>query len=260
MGAGAALAMETADVTLLDSDLRKLAYSMQMGRRVINKIKQNIVISISVKLIVLVFALLGKTSLWAAIASDVGAMLVVTLNAMLLLPGKAGNKSTDRAMALTDDPEAALSTTLSTHVPGPVQITTEKKSCCASGVCSTKRQVESESTLSSESLCNAPCHTAVHDSLQKPSCKKGCCGSDTHVSKDAEETTIPVDSGQCSPPTTHSSHCCGSDAAKPSKASEEISASHHHELLPSVNESSQTPSSCHKGCCDKPNVSKGATK
>lgn len=86
MGAGAALAMETADVTLLDSNLEKLEYSIRMGRRVIAKIKQNVAFSLGVKIVVLGFALAGRTSLWAAIASDVGAMILVTLNAMLLLP------------------------------------------------------------------------------------------------------------------------------------------------------------------------------
>jgi Cd2+/Zn2+-exporting ATPase len=88
MGAGAALAMETADVTLLDSHLSKLVYSVTMGRRVVRKIKENVVFSLVVKFLVLGFALAGKVSLWAAIASDVGTMIVVTLNGMLLLPSQ----------------------------------------------------------------------------------------------------------------------------------------------------------------------------
>lgn len=86
MGAGAALAMETADVTLMDSNLSKLLYSIKLGNRVINKIKQNVAFSLIVKFLVLGFALAKRASLWAAIASDVGAMLLVTLNGMSLLP------------------------------------------------------------------------------------------------------------------------------------------------------------------------------
>lgn len=82
--------METADITLLDSDLRKIEYGIRMGRRVSHKIAQNILFSIASKAVVLVFALLGKAELWAAIAADVGAMLVVTLNAMMLLPNRIG--------------------------------------------------------------------------------------------------------------------------------------------------------------------------
>ena len=92
MGEGAALAMETADVTLLDSNLSKLVYSITMGRRVIRKIKENVVFSLFVKFLVLGFALTGKAHLWAAIASDVGTMILVTLNGMLLLPARRNGK------------------------------------------------------------------------------------------------------------------------------------------------------------------------
>ena len=86
MGVGAALAMETADVTLLDSNLKKLLYSVTMGRRVLWTIKENIAFSIIVKGLVLAFSVAGKVALWAAIVSDVGAMICVTLNGMKLLP------------------------------------------------------------------------------------------------------------------------------------------------------------------------------
>lgn len=86
MGVGAALAMETADVTLLDSNLKKLLYVLNMGRRVLFVIKQNVIFSLAVKLLVLGFTVVGKVELWAAIVSDVGAMLCVTINGMRLLP------------------------------------------------------------------------------------------------------------------------------------------------------------------------------
>jgi Cd2+/Zn2+-exporting ATPase len=90
MGAGAALAMETADIALLDSNLEKLEYSIKMGQKVIRKIKENVIFSLTVKAVVLAFAAVGKAYLWAAIGSDVGAMILVTLNAMLLLPRRQG--------------------------------------------------------------------------------------------------------------------------------------------------------------------------
>ena len=99
MGEGAALAMETSDVTLMDSDLRKLHYIIHMGRRVIRTIAVNIVFSLLVKGLVGGFMLAGRGSLWAAIASDVGAMLLVTLNGMRLLP--SSKKKND--LAVRDD-------------------------------------------------------------------------------------------------------------------------------------------------------------
>jgi Cd2+/Zn2+-exporting ATPase len=92
MGEGAALAMETADVTLMDSKLTKLSYSIKMGRSVIQKIRENVVFSIIVKLVVLVLTVTNHVGLWAAIGSDVGSMIVVTLNGMSLLPKEKKTK------------------------------------------------------------------------------------------------------------------------------------------------------------------------
>ena len=88
MGEGAALAMQTADLTLLDSDLRKLLYVIRMGKRVRRTIFENISFSLVTKAVVMGFTFAGRVSLWAAIASDVGAMLIVTMNGMKLLPSR----------------------------------------------------------------------------------------------------------------------------------------------------------------------------
>jgi len=88
MGEGAALAMQTADLTLLDSDLRKLLYVIRMGKRVRRTIFENISFSLVTKAVIMGFTYAGRVSLWAAIASDVGAMLIVTMNGMKLLPSR----------------------------------------------------------------------------------------------------------------------------------------------------------------------------
>lgn len=93
MGAGAAIAMDSADVTLLDSDLRKLVKLVELSKGVTRKIIENVVFSLSVKFLVFVLTFAGYASLWAAIGSDVGAMLIVTTNSMRLLPNK---EKTDR--------------------------------------------------------------------------------------------------------------------------------------------------------------------
>ena len=93
MGAGAAIAMESADVTLLDSDLRKLLELVKLSKQVSRTIIENIVFSLLAKAVVMGFTLVGYASLWAAIGSDVGAMLVVTANGMKLLPSKRSIKN-----------------------------------------------------------------------------------------------------------------------------------------------------------------------
>ena len=93
MGLGAAIAMESADVTLLDSDLRKLLFLVKLSKRVSRTIIQNIVFSLAAKALVMALTFAGYTNLWAAIGSDVGAMLVVTANGMKLLPSKRSIKN-----------------------------------------------------------------------------------------------------------------------------------------------------------------------
>ena len=90
MGDGAAaLAMEISDVTLMDSNLSKLLYVINMGTRVVKTIQENIAISLLSKLLVVCLTFAGKMTLFGAIASDVGVMLLVTLNGMKLLPGSS---------------------------------------------------------------------------------------------------------------------------------------------------------------------------
>ena len=107
MGEGAALAMETADVTLTDSNLTKLCYSIKTGKRVLRKIEENVIFSVAVKALVLGFALTGRASLWAAITSDVFSMIVVTLNGMALLPKQREMKTSGAESSTDNDLEAA---------------------------------------------------------------------------------------------------------------------------------------------------------
>ena len=87
MGEGAALAMEMSDVTLMDSNLSKIVFMREMGSRVLNTIRENILLSLFCKLAVVVLTFGGYMTLLYAIASDVGVMLLVTVNGMKLLPG-----------------------------------------------------------------------------------------------------------------------------------------------------------------------------
>jgi len=88
MGSGAALALETCDITLMDCNLKKLVYSIDMGKRVLCTVKENILFSLLSKLVVVGLTFASKTTLLIAIATDLGVMLLVTLNGMKLLPDR----------------------------------------------------------------------------------------------------------------------------------------------------------------------------
>merc|ERR1711998_428457 len=70
--AGAAVAMETADVVLMDSSLQKLLLAIQLGRDSSSKIQQNITLSVVSKALIIVITFTVYASLWLAIIADVG--------------------------------------------------------------------------------------------------------------------------------------------------------------------------------------------
>lgn len=86
MGAiGTDTAIETADIALMHDDLSRLAQVVRTGRRTLGIIRANITFAITVKLIFLLLAFFGATSLWLAILADTGATLLVIANALRLL-------------------------------------------------------------------------------------------------------------------------------------------------------------------------------
>ena len=84
-GAGTDTALETADIALMADDLGKLPFTVRLSRATLSMIRQNIAFSLAVKLVAVVLVFPGWLTLWLAILSDMGATLIVTLNAMRLL-------------------------------------------------------------------------------------------------------------------------------------------------------------------------------
>ena len=91
--AGTDVALETADIALMADDLSKLPIALQASRRTLRIIKQNIGFSLINKAVFVVLAVGGWATLWMAVASDMGASLVVIANGLRAL----------RASATTDD-------------------------------------------------------------------------------------------------------------------------------------------------------------
>jgi Cd2+/Zn2+-exporting ATPase len=86
MGAGGtAQALETADVALMADDLGKLPFALRLSKAAMRTIKFNIAFSVGIKLAFFVIVLLGMGSMWMAVAADMGATLLVTMNGMRLL-------------------------------------------------------------------------------------------------------------------------------------------------------------------------------
>ncbi len=84
-GAGSAQAMETADVVLMQDDLKRLPAALSIAHRNRTIVKQNIALSLGLKLAFLALAIPGLATLWLAVVADVGTTLLVTLNGMRML-------------------------------------------------------------------------------------------------------------------------------------------------------------------------------
>jgi Cd2+/Zn2+-exporting ATPase len=92
MGAlGSDAAIEAADIVLMDDDPLKIAVARRIARQTMRIVRENIVFSIGVKILVLLLCAVGLANMWAAIFADVGVMVLAVLNAMraLFAGGKA---------------------------------------------------------------------------------------------------------------------------------------------------------------------------
>ena len=89
MGSGTDLAMETAGVTLMNSNLVYVPFVIKLGRRAMQVIKQNTVLALTVKFTFLILASLGIIGLDLAVLADSGLTVVVILYGLTLFYTKA---------------------------------------------------------------------------------------------------------------------------------------------------------------------------
>lgn len=81
---GIDIALETADVVLVGSDLRKLAYAVDLSRHTVTIIRQNVIFSLVTKGLFLLLGTFGFVGLAVAVLADMGTSLLVTANGMRL--------------------------------------------------------------------------------------------------------------------------------------------------------------------------------
>jgi Cd2+/Zn2+-exporting ATPase len=84
-GAGAAVALETADVALMADDLSKLPFAVGLSRASRRIIAQNLVIALGVIVLLILTSVLGVVQLSGAVILHEGSTIVVVLNALRLL-------------------------------------------------------------------------------------------------------------------------------------------------------------------------------
>lgn len=85
--AGTDTAIETADVALMQDDLRKLPEFIRLSKKTSQILWQNIIFALGIKVVFFVLALTGEGTLWMAVFADAGASLIVVANGLRLLRG-----------------------------------------------------------------------------------------------------------------------------------------------------------------------------
>ena len=82
MGAlGSDAAIEAADIVLMDDKPSKIAKAMEISKRTLRIVRQNIVFALGVKLLVLVLTPFGLSNMWEAVFADVGVTVIAIINA-----------------------------------------------------------------------------------------------------------------------------------------------------------------------------------
>lgn len=87
-GLGSDAAIEAADIVLMDDKPSKIATAINISKKTLSIVKQNIVFALGIKLLVLALGALGMANMWEAVFADVGVSVIAILNAMRAL--KAG--------------------------------------------------------------------------------------------------------------------------------------------------------------------------
>ncbi len=84
-GLGSDAAIEAADVVIMTDEPSKIAKVMKISKKTLQIVRQNIILALGVKGVVLVLGAFGLASMWAAVFSDVGVSVIAILNAIRAL-------------------------------------------------------------------------------------------------------------------------------------------------------------------------------
>ena len=83
--AGTDIAMESADVVIMNDDLQRVPETMRLSRRTAAVLWQNIALALGIKAVFFVLAVFGSATMWMAVFADMGASLLVVGNGLRLL-------------------------------------------------------------------------------------------------------------------------------------------------------------------------------
>ena len=84
-GGGTAIAMEAADIVIMNDDLRRVPETVRLSRRTHAVLWQNITLALGIKAVFFALAFTGHATMWMAVFADMGASLLVVFNGLRML-------------------------------------------------------------------------------------------------------------------------------------------------------------------------------
>ena len=84
-GVGSDAAIEAADVVIMTDEPSKISKAIQIAKKTMRIVKENIYFAIIVKILILILTAIGIVSMWWAVFADVGVSIIAILNALRML-------------------------------------------------------------------------------------------------------------------------------------------------------------------------------
>ena len=84
-GIGSSSAIEASDMVIMTDELKKIIEAIQISKKTNKIIKENLIFSIGVKILILLLSLLGIADMWEAVFADVGTTLITIFNTLRIL-------------------------------------------------------------------------------------------------------------------------------------------------------------------------------
>ena len=84
-GLGSDAAIEAADIVLMTDEPSKIVNAIQLSKRTMRIVKENIIFAISIKILVLILSAFGLSTMWEAVFADVGVSVIAIINALRVL-------------------------------------------------------------------------------------------------------------------------------------------------------------------------------
>eukprot|EP00471_Norrisiella_sphaerica_P001802 CAMPEP_0184491438 /NCGR_PEP_ID=MMETSP0113_2-20130426/20386_1 /TAXON_ID=91329 /ORGANISM="Norrisiella sphaerica, Strain BC52" /LENGTH=874 /DNA_ID=CAMNT_0026875807 /DNA_START=76 /DNA_END=2700 /DNA_ORIENTATION=- len=183
MGAqGTAMAMEVADVVLMDSDLDRLVWVVHLARALMRKIIVNVTIAMVAKLLMIILVAFKLANLWMAIVADVGSMLLVTVNATFLLQWEYNAKDPSLSECIRNKGRNGFS--YSSYGTFGEENERNGTGACTKGCCAEDSYGKQGIEASTRSTVQS------YSKDQKTNCTKGCCGTEVSASMRDDPVSI----------------------------------------------------------------------